>query len=82
MLRPTKHSHPDKTVINAALIMLKLLKKKRLVEFDSLRKFLSEKISGGDALFVPSLNFLFLLGLISYHHKNDTFEYVKPHETV
>ena len=77
MLRPSKHSHPDKTVINAALLMLGQLKKKRVVAFDQLRSFLRDKIMGGDALFVPSLNFLFLMGVIEYHQKNDTFEYVQ-----
>ena len=77
MLRPSKHSHPDQTVINAALLMLGQLKKKRVVAFDQLRSFLRDKIMGGDALFVPSLNFLFLMGVIEYHQKNDTFEYVQ-----
>lgn len=77
MLRPSKHSHPDKTVINATLVILGELRKKRIVTFDQLRSFLSKRVSGGDVLFVPSLNFLFLMGLIEYHEKNDTFEYLE-----
>ncbi len=29
-------------------------------------------------LFLPALNFLFLMGLIEYHQKNDAIEYIGP----
>jgi len=82
MLRPTKHSHPDKTVINASLHLIKRLRKRRLDNFDNLRNFTKKKIDGGDWLFVPALNFLYLLGLIEYHPKTDSIEYVGSNETV
>ncbi len=76
MLRPTKHSHPDRTVINAALLLLARLKLRRLDAYDSLRKHTKKLISGGDFLFLPALNLLFLIGLIVYHPKTDSIEYV------
>jgi hypothetical protein len=82
MLRPTKHSHPDRTVINASLLLLTRLKDRRLDSYDALRVFLKKAIIGGDVLFLPSLNFLFLLGLIEYRQKNDALEYVGPNETL
>lgn len=82
MLRPTKHSHPDRTVVNVALLMLARLRARRLEEYDTLLKYARNAVSGGDVLFLPSLNFLFLIGLIEYHQKTDSIEYVGPNETL
>jgi hypothetical protein len=80
MLRPTKHSHPDRTVVGVALVVLGRLKSRRLDEYDALRKYARKTIAGGDVLFLPALNFLFLLGLVEYRPKNDSLEYLGPNE--
>ncbi len=82
MLRPTKHSHPDRTVINVSLLLLARLKSRRLDDYDSLRKFAKKAVIGGDVLFLPALNFLYLLGLIDYRSKTDAIEYVGPNEAI
>lgn len=82
MLRPTKHSHPDRTVVGVAAVLLGRLKSRRLDEYDTLRKFARKTISGGDVLFLPALNFLFLLGLIEYRSKTDSLEYLGPNEAL
>lgn len=82
MIRPTKHSHPDRTVINVSMLLLARLKVRRLEEYDDLRKFAKKAVVGGDVLFLPALNFLYLLGLIDYHPKTDALEYVGPNETI
>lgn len=82
MLRPTKHSHPDRTVVNVALLLLVYLRKTRLDNYSSLRSHAKKVVSGGDVLFLPALNFLFLLGLIEYRPKIDSIEYVGPNEAV
>jgi hypothetical protein len=82
MLRPTKHSHPDRTVINLSLLLLVRLKKGRLEDYEALRKYAKKVIIGGDILFLSALNFLFLLGLIEYHPKTDAIEYVGPNEAL
>jgi hypothetical protein len=82
MLRPTKHSHPDRTVINVSLLLLTRLKKRRLDEYDTLRQYTKKHVMGGDVLFRPALNFLFLMGLIEYRSKTDAVEYVGPNETL
>jgi hypothetical protein len=82
MLRPTKHSHPDRTVINLSLILLRRLKQGRLEEYDSLRKHAKKIVIGGEVLFLPALNFLYLLGLIEYRSKTDAVEYVGPNEAI
>ena len=81
MLRPTKHSHPDRTVINVSLFLLARLKSRRLEDYDNLRKYAKKTVSGGDVLFLPALNFLYLMGLIDYRPKTDAVEYVGPNET-
>ncbi len=82
MLRPTKHSHPDRTVVGVALVLLGRLKSRRLDEYDDLRKYARKAIAGGDVLFLPALNFLFLLGLVEYRPKNDSLEYLGPNEAL
>ncbi len=82
MLRPTKHCHPDRTTINAALILLSRLKAKRLETYSDLRSYVKKAIAGGDFLFLPALNLLFLFGLIEYRVKIDSFEYVGPNEAI
>lgn len=82
MLRPSKHAHPDRTVVNVALLMLTRLRALRLCDYDVLLAFVRKSVVGGDVLFLPALNFLFLLGLIEYHPKTDAIEYVGQNEAV
>lgn len=82
MLRPSKHSHPDRTVIYVAMLLVARLKTRRVEEYDNLLKYVAKAVVGGDFLFLPALNFLFLLGLIEYRPKTDAFEYIGPHETL
>ena len=82
MLRPTKHSHPDRTTINVSLLLLARLRDRRVDEYDVLRKFAKRSVIGGDVLFLPALNFLYLMGLIEYRPKTDAVEYMGPNEAV
>lgn len=82
MLRPTKHSHPDRTVINVSLLLLSRLKDRRVDEYDVLRKFAKKHVVGGDVLFLPALNFLYLMGLVEYRPKTDAVKYVGPNEAI
>ncbi len=82
MLRPTKHSHPDRTIMNLALLLLNYLKINRIRDYSKLRKYAREMIIGGEILFLPTLNFLYILGLIEYHRNTDSIEYLGSNETV
>ena len=82
MLRPSKHSHPDQTVINVALLLLSRLRAQRLCEYSPLLQYARKSVIGGDVLFLPSLSFLYLMGLVEYHPKTDSFEYVGPNEAL
>jgi hypothetical protein len=78
ILRPTKHAHPDRTVVSLSLLLLARLKTRRLEDYYGLRKFAKRSVKGGDVLFLPALNFLFLIGLIEYRPKTDSVEYPGP----
>ena len=82
MIRPTKHSHPDRTVISVALLIVARLKTRRIEDYGVLVKFAKKAVIGGDVLFLPALNFLYLMGLIEYRPKTDAVEYIGPNETV
>lgn len=77
MIRPSKHNDPDKTLIYASFLILKRLKKSKIVSYEELLSFIKKEITSGEYLFLPALNFLFLLGLINYQAKNDMIEYVE-----
>lgn len=78
MLKPNKHSNPDKTVVFASTIILKRLMKRRVERYSELREHAEAKLgSAGRTLFLPTVSFLFLLGLVEYHPKTDSFEYVE-----
>jgi hypothetical protein len=51
-------------------------------EYDNLRRFARNAVAGGDVLFLPALNFLYLMGLLEYHPKTDALEYVGPNEAL
>jgi len=82
MLRPNKYAHPDKTVIHVAYLLLSRLKMKRIDEFTSLLEHIKKRVESGETLFLPALNFLYLLGLIEYRQKTDSIEYVGHNEII
>jgi hypothetical protein len=75
MLRPSKHSHPDQTVLAAATVILRELRRNRAVEFDALKQTLDKRTTGSDYLFTPAVSLLFLMGLVEYRPTSDLFEY-------
>lgn len=82
MLSPTKHAHPDKTILSVATLVLARLVTKRVESYDKLLHMVRERIRGGHLLFIPALNLLFLLGLITYRSKTDSVEFSGKNETL
>ena len=80
MITPEKHLDLDLSVLRAGAVMLKVPKKDRWVELPTMREKLVKRL-GVDAelIFMSAMNFLFLIGRMEYHSKNDSLEYV--HET-
>ncbi len=73
MIRPTKYTNPDKSIIYLSTILLKFLKRKNIVTYDELLN-LSIKYDL-KYLFMPTINMLFTLGLITYKKQDDIFIY-------
>ena len=76
MLKPTKFSHPDKTVMAKATLILGHLRKKRLMQYDELLSVTKSPNDKTDILFLPATSLLYLLGLVEYRKKIDAFEYI------
>ncbi len=75
-LLPTKHSHPDKTIVAISTIVIQRLKKVRVEQYDDLLDYLQKKNIDGKYLFLAAMNFLYLFGVVEYHIKTDSFEYL------
>ncbi|MFE1595447.1 ABC-three component system middle component 8 [Nocardia sp. NPDC058705] len=75
MLLPNKHSHPDGTVLAAATEILKELMRKRIIAYSDLKMATAKRADSTDYLFTPALSLLYVLGLVEYLPKIDSFEY-------
>ena len=73
MLLPNKHSHPDDTVLAAATLLLRALRRKRVMKYSEARAMLRPDTA--DFLFIPAVNLLFITGLLDYQNTSDLFEY-------
>lgn len=76
MLKPTKHLNPETSTLSVAAHVLKTVQQQRTIRYDQLYSKLHRKY--GDTIretILPALTFLYLLGTIEYHEKNDALEY-------
>lgn len=76
LLKPNKNANPDLTVMAASSFVLKRLKNNQFETITDLRLALMENNKASESLLESSLEFLFLLGLVEYHSKNDLIEYI------
>ena len=85
MLTPHKHLKLSTSVLSLSALALDYLHKHRSVPYHQLYSHLERRIRQRDELdaedvrlmFGPTLSFLFLLGKVQYHSKNDLFEYLE-----
>lgn len=75
MLLPNKHSHPDETVLAASTYILRELRRKRVATYSELHATVAKSTKSTDFLFLPAINFLYIIGLLEYNAKTDSFEY-------
>lgn len=78
LLKPNKNANPDLTVMAVSSFLLKRIKKNRLETITDLKLALLEGNKDSVSLLESALEFLFLLGLVEYHTKNDLIEYTGP----
>jgi hypothetical protein len=76
MIRPSKHAHPDLTVMSVAYVILARLTAKRTENYSDLVALVEKQTASSKTLFLPALNLLFMLGLIRYLPKSDRFEFM------
>lgn len=74
MLVPSKHAHPDHTVLNAAAAALRLLRRAGVVTYDELYEAVQKATKRADYLLIPAVDLLYLVGLVDYLPKADAFE--------
>lgn len=77
MLFPGKHEHPDQTVVALAGTMIKYLSRHRVVKYEALFEHCKGKSYQIDYLFSPAISLLYLLGIVEYLPKADSFEWLK-----
>ena len=76
MITPKKHLNLNSSLLRVAAIMLKELHRRGVVETTNLKSLVIRRVGeAGEAMFLPSLSFLYLLGKVEYHLQNDTLEY-------
>jgi hypothetical protein len=78
MLRPNKHTNPDRSVLMLSTVLLARLKKSRIEGYSALVDHAVQQTQDGDTLFAGAISLLFLLGLVEYRSRTDSFEYVGP----
>lgn len=78
MLRPNKHMNPDRSVLWLSTVLLSHLRAKRAESYSGLLKVAQGAFAGADAIFVPAISLLYLLGTVDYRRKSDSFEYGGP----
>ena len=77
VLKPHKFLNLDNSVINISCLIIKNLMANGIMTYndlyDSIYKLNGENMK---SVFMPSINFLFLLGKIRYHKESDTLELI------
>lgn len=81
MIRPAKHLNLNTCVLRAASLLLARLQEDRLCPFGELRASLASLGPDADAVFLPTVHFLYLVGRAEYHPQTDSFEYLQPNTT-
>lgn len=78
MIKPHKYLDLDNCIISISCSMIKELKSKRIMTYSELYSSIYKKHGENmKYFFVPSINFLFLLGKILYHKEIDSLELIK-----
>lgn len=80
MIRPAKHLNLNTCVLRAASRLLVRLQQDRVCRFSDLQASLADLGDDAEVVFLPTVNFLYLVGRVEYHPQTDSFEYLQPRE--
>lgn len=80
MLKPTKYMQAEFSVIGISTKIIEILQKERIIYYAKLVIKMKEDNENYIYNLSYALQFLFLLGIIDYHAKTDSIEYL-PSET-
>jgi hypothetical protein len=77
MIIPTKYTDLDLSIVRVSSLIVKLFEKNKVLSYDEVFQCLIDKV-GEDVkhVYLSSLGFLYLLGMIEYHLKNDSIEFI------
>ena len=76
MLIPTKYMSLDLSVVRIASLILTKIQKLEVVKFDELFNYLVNIVNNeARYVFIPALNFLFLIDRLDYQPSTDTLKY-------
>ena len=77
MLKPTKYMDLDLCVVNISSELIKLLSKNNVMEYNEVINYLLQKFGKNiKPVFIPTINFLYLIGKMEYHPSIDSFEFI------
>jgi len=81
MIAPIKYMDLDLSVVRVSSIIIKLFEKNRIMEYSEVLEHLVGKV-GEEVkhVFVPALDFLYLLGMIDYHLQTDSLEFLAKND--
>lgn len=77
MLRPTKYTNVNVSVLAISCELLKIFKKNKTATYSEvLNAVINKKGVEAKTIFLPALNFLFLIGKIEYYERTDIIKYI------
>ena len=77
MIKPTKYTNINLSVIGLSTEILKLFKDDNVQKYDQiLGKIIYRKGKQSRENFLLALSFLYLMGKVKYHPKEDVFEFL------
>jgi hypothetical protein len=77
MLRPTKYTNVNVSVLAVSCELLKVFKKNKTATYSEiLNTIINKKGIEAKSIFLPALSFLFLLGKIEYYERTDIIKYI------
>lgn len=77
LMKPTKYTDLNLSIIAISGFLIPIFQKRRFVSYTELLSLLEKKYSiSAHDVFLQTIDFLFLLGLVKYYPKTDSFEWL------